>query len=108
MKPGTTADGEIVPVEKAVFHNVYNAYGELTLTATKLLTGRTIEDGQFTFTLTGPKTEDQSKSNVGTQVTFDPLKYDESDAGKDYVYTIREEIPTNKQPGYTTMRAFMK
>lgn len=101
VKSGTTADGEIVPVEKAVFHNVYNAYGELTLTATKLLTGRTIEDGQFTFTLTGPKTEDQSKSNVGTQVTFDPLKYDESDAGKDYVYTVREEIPTNKQPGYT-------
>ncbi|MBD9014182.1 MAG: LPXTG cell wall anchor domain-containing protein, partial [Lachnospiraceae bacterium] len=101
VKSGTTVDGEIVPVEKAVFHNVYNAYGELTLTATKLLIGRTIEDGQFTFTLTGPKTEDQSKSNVGTQVTFDPLKYDESDAGKDYVYTIREEIPTDKQPGYT-------
>ena len=94
-------DAETTVVEKAEFNNHYNADGELTLTATKLLTGRTIEDGQFTFTLTGPKTEDQSKSNVGTQVTFDLLKYDESDAGKDYVYTIREEIPTDKQPGYT-------
>ena len=26
VKSGTTVDGEIVPVEKAVFHNVYNAY----------------------------------------------------------------------------------
>ena len=94
-------DAETTVVEKAEFNNHYNADGELTLTATKLLTGRSIEDGQFTFTLTGPKTEDQSKSNVGTQVTFDLLKYDESDAGKDYVYTIREEIPTDKKPYYT-------
>ena len=48
------------------------------LTATKALTGTTLADGAYSFTLTG-NGENQSKSNVGTEVTFDTLTYTQGD-----------------------------
>ena len=77
------------------FSNTYKAEGEIVLTAVKTLTGeRDLAAGEFTFTLTG-EGENQSKTNAadGT-VTFDAIKYDETDVGKTYTYTITEDPGT--------------
>ena len=69
--------------------------------AHKSLTGAALrEDNKFTFTLTGPKDTNQEKTNdLKGNVVFDALKYDQSDIGQKYVYTLTE---TNEgKAGYT-------
>ena len=81
--------------------NIYKAKGEATLKATKALKGAgwpKDDEGNnkvLTFTLAGkggtlPETTTATLTTQGT-VTFDAIKYDETDIGEVYVYTITED-----------------
>ena len=93
---------------KVVFSNLYQATGQLKLTATKKLIGKSLEDKQYTFKLAeyvkmyGYFYDIQTKQNdANGNITFDPIEFDEySPDHNPYIYKIYEEI-TDKQTGYT-------
>ncbi len=73
--------------------NTYEASGEVTLEATKVLDGRDWRDGEsFEFELSGDGIDAQKIVVTEEKPTaqFDKISYDESDAGKTYTYTIKE------------------
>ena len=98
MKASVEYDGN------ATFSNVYSADGTVQLMANKVLNGRALEAGMFSFTLTGkdnaPMPEsDTAVNNADGQIVFGKIVYSQDDAGKTYTYTIAE---TDAQaPGYT-------
>lgn len=113
----TGATGTIEPNDEqtASFVNTYSASGSVSLGARKRLTGRDLNNRQFTFELrdedgnllrtassgvpdnTG---EDADGNTVGqAAVTFGELFYTQKDHGKTYRYTITEYAPD--APGYT-------
>ncbi|MDD3795529.1 MAG: FctA domain-containing protein, partial [Lachnospiraceae bacterium] len=108
------ADKDGIGTNGIIFNNTYRAAAEVDLKAEKVLTGRTLEAGQFSFSLTRIEIGDydegnpdqSSKSNSSPdldgkgKVTFDTLNYDQYDIGKTYTYEIREEIPDPKASGY--------
>lgn len=69
--------------------NTYKARGEVGLEATKILKGRTLEDGQFQFRLKGQDDDtDQLQTNDGNgKVAFDKIEYAQPGT---YRYTITE------------------
>ena len=87
-----------------VFHNTYEASGNLTLTAYKTVNGNTPTDTQvFDFELaSGADTPSmqQTKQNAGGTIVFDPLYYTLADAGKTYTYTVKETSTDGN--GFTT------
>ena len=102
--------------EAIVFTNTYveeDKFGELTLTATKAMSGRDFQSGDsFTFKVTGSEgapmpanTEVTIEPTSGTTaaVNFGKISFTEADAGKEYTYTIQETEPAeaDKLPGVT-------
>ena len=102
--------------EAIVFTNTYveeDKFGELTLTATKAMSGREFQTGDsFTFTVKGSEgapmpanTEVTIEPTSGTTaaVNFGKISFTEADAGKEYTYTIQETEPAeaDKLPGVT-------
>ena len=88
----TNATGKIAKGETttAAFTNTYKATGEAKLFAMKTLVGRTLQGGEFEFTLSGEGIDKQTKTNVGGgRVDFDPIEYTLDDLGE-HEYTIRE------------------
>lgn len=81
-----TKGGVAAPI---VFTNTYDATdAEVQFTATKLLTGKELVDGDFTFELKGADGATlQVKPNVGAAITFDKIIYDKVGT---YAYTITE------------------
>jgi|GEM_PF-6710459 len=83
-------------IEEIVFVNEYEAEGEVELIAWKTLNGRILEDDEFTFELLnedGSEVLDTKKNKGGSTtgtITFDKIKYDQTDIGKDYFYLVRE------------------
>jgi len=83
--------------ENATIINTYEAEGEESITVTKALAGAAWPTGKtLTLTLTGeddetpmPETTTATLTAAG-DVTFGPIKFDESDAGKTYTYTVSE------------------
>ena len=91
-KVGDTVDKD------PTFHNTYAASGQVSLRADKELTGRAIKDGEFTFALTGLDDKvSQTKTNSGTSVIFDNIKYAEPGV---YHYTITETKGEKASVGY--------
>ena len=91
----------LVKRNAALFTNEYHAEGEITLRAWKQLIGRDLTDGEFSFELLSSELEEngvnkvlQTKTNVGQDIVFDPIQYDEEDVGKTFYYFVRE-IPGN-------------
>ena len=92
----------VYPVQKvtrpAVFHNRYEARGDARILAWKQLSGRQLQEGEFTFELlsfdekTGKADVIQTKTNLadGT-VAWDPLSYTQEDVGKTFYYIAREK-----------------
>lgn len=90
--------------DRAVFKNSYEAthiYGGLDVE--KVLTGRTMKAGEFTFTITpaegAPAISDSDKSFTNTRKgsgivdvmqKLQGLVFTEADAGKTYIYTVAE------------------
>ena len=79
-------------VSTIAFANSYAASGSATLTASKTLAGRELQDGQFSFELVGTDGQVlQTKTNNATGlITFDALTYEQADVGGNFTYTIRE------------------
>ena len=78
-----------------VFENSYHAEGKLSFRAWKVLDGRELKDGEFTFNLYDRYfrviTFDLPVTNqAGGVITFPEIAYDETDAGKTYWYYLRE------------------
>ena len=79
------------PVQTIHFENVYEAEGEYTMKAWKIMGGREAEAGEFQFTLSDESGILQTKTNdENGQVTFDPIHFDHTDIDQTYTYTIRE------------------
>ena len=83
------------------FNNTYSAFGSVTFTGTKTVTGGTLESGQFTFNLL-----DQAGNVIGQATNaadgsfaFAPVSYTIADAGKTFNYSIVEV--NDGQGGYT-------
>ena len=102
-KADNYTSGKVTAVEGSrnefTVENIYEPKpGEAKITATKVLTGREIADGEFEFVLTettegveAPHTE--TVTNVGGNITFSPIRYDKAGT---YTYTITEtkgELP---------------
>ena len=83
------------------FVNTYEASGTFTPEVTKVLTGRTLEAGQFTFELTGTGiTGSKTATNdANGKVTFETITYTQADVGKTFEYVINEVDAGAK--GYT-------
>ena len=100
---GTVSD----KTDKAVFKNKYEASHAYStsggLDVEKVLTGRTMKAGEFTFTITpaegAPAISDSDKSFTNTRKgsgivdvmqKLQGLVFTEADAGKTYIYTVAE------------------
>ena len=94
---GTLATEVTYTPDTATITNTYNAEGEASIVVTKKLVGTTWPTGKtLTFTLAGAGGAPMPTSATATlsaegNVTFGPIAYDESDAGKTYTYTISED-----------------
>ena len=89
------ADGD-----KVILTNIYNAEGELTLDVEKTMKGRSFREGDvFTFTVEAaegvpmPEMAEvviEPTSGTNAKVDFGKIIYGLEDAGKTYVYTVKE------------------
>jgi len=101
-----TLNGSTNEVEEIIFTNTYTTSDvKVELAGRKTLSGRVIEDGQFSFVL-NQVTEDgtlvkkiEEASNAGNDITFSALTFEQEDIGQTYYYQILEV--DSKQPGYT-------
>ena len=80
---------------KCSFTNTDVKPGQVVFEAEKILNGKALGDGMFTFVLEQDGKEIQRVTNKGQKVTFDTIEYELKDAGEDrkgrtYTYTIRE------------------
>ena len=88
---------------KLDFVNTYTATGKLTLEAEKILSGRTLTAGKFTFELSGYGiTTPQRKTNdADGKVTFDEITYSLADVAKSpLTYVITEKVPATTDSSY--------
>ncbi len=95
--PTVTYKADETNVSEITFNNAYTATGSLALTARKTVNDHAPaadEDGDFTFNLrsVGADTPSvsQTQTNKGGTITFAPIEYTLSDAGKTYTYQITE------------------
>lgn len=101
LKGSSGAAGTIVAGEtqNATFTNAYSAKGSVALSATKKLTGGTLESGQFSFELrddVGNVVQTVTNDADGS-VAFEPISYD---AAGTYHYTIAEVVPGQDSVGH--------
>ncbi len=82
------------------FNNIYNADGSIALAASKILTGRTLAAGEFSFQLKEGDTVLQTKTNAADgSVMFDAIPYTVMDKGL-HTYTITEVVGTEANMHY--------
>lgn len=101
----STSQG-VDPATGLVFTNKYEAEGDITLDGIKTITGKDLEDGAYTFTLTG-EDQNQTKVNVGNSFTFAPIHYEAKDIGE-HVYTIAESAETKDGSKYDAAKYTVK
>lgn len=83
----TPADGRLH------FSNTYKASGEITLSARKLLQGRALKAGEFTFVLkdaNGNVIDNQALNDADGNITFKKITYDERYINAHIEYSITE------------------
>ncbi|MCR5302250.1 MAG: Cna B-type domain-containing protein [Lachnospiraceae bacterium] len=96
----TSSTKQGVALNELDFTNVYAAEGDITLKGIKTITGKELENGAYTFTLTG-EGQDQEIQNKGNEFTFDPIHYESKDIGE-HTYTIKETAATDNSVIDTT------
>ncbi len=101
-------DGQLVasvnyPHGKPLFSNGYTAEGALSLTATKVLNGATLTDGQFQFQVTDEKGEvvSTATNTADGAIAFSPINYTIDDLGQ-HVYTVSEVTSNDPSVTYDT------
>lgn len=104
---GTTGTIEAGAAAAASFTNTYDAQGSFTPTATKTLTGASLQDGEFTFLLKDSEgnTIQTATNKADGSITFDAIAYHLADldgaASKDFTYTISEQDDSASMPHYS-------
>lgn len=85
------------PVEAIVFTNRYDVKGtSATITGTKILTGKTLEDNMFAFELLKDGQRVALAQNVGSTFTFENIPLETLG---DHVFTVRELVPEEAVDG---------
>jgi len=104
-KDGNNLKATVVYPESKVFANTYSAPSpaKAQISASKILEGRALKDGEFSFTLLDEAGKVlQTKQNAADgSVAFDEISYSQEDAGKTFHYTIKEVIPQSQEKGMT-------
>ena len=104
-KDGDNLKATVVYPENKVFANTYSAPSpaKAQISASKILEGRDLKDGEFSFNLLDEAREVlQTKQNAADgSVAFDEISYSQEDAGKTFHYTIKEVIPQSQEKGMT-------
>ena len=104
-KDGDNLKATVVYPESKVFANTYLAPSpaKAQISASKILEGRDLKDGEFSFNLLDEAGEVlQTKQNAADgSVAFDEISYSQEDAGKTFHYTIKEVIPQSQEKGMT-------
>ena len=104
-KDANNLKATVVYPESKVFTNTYSAPSpaKAQISASKILEGRALKDGEFSFTLLDEAGKVlQTKQNAADgSVAFDEISYSQEDAGKTFHYTIKEVIPTTQEKGMT-------
>ncbi|AGY38969.1 hypothetical protein N597_08365 [Streptococcus ilei] len=104
-KDGDNLKATVVYPESKVFANTYSAPSpaKAQISASKILEGRDLKDGEFSFNLLDEAGEVlQTKQNAADgSVAFDEISYSQEDAGKTFHYTIKEVIPQSQEKGMT-------
>lgn len=98
-----TSDGAAADAAEVAFHNAYDTTGELggngsaRINATKTLTGRSMDAGEFSFNVTDEAgnvvatgSNAAAASGEAADITFSPITYTTADAGKTFHYTVSE------------------
>ena len=108
-KDGDNLKATVVYPESKVFANTYSAPSpaKAQISASKILEGRDLKDGEFSFNLLDEAGEVlQTKQNAADgSVAFDEISYSQEDAGKTFHYTIKEVIPQSQEKGMTYDKA---
>ena len=104
-KDGDNLKATVVYPENKVFANTYSAPSpaKAQISASKILEGRDLKDGEFSFNLLDEAGEVlQTKQNAADgSVAFDEISYSQEDTGKTFHYTIKEVIPQSQEKGMT-------
>ena len=104
-KDGDNLKATVVYPESKVFANTYSAPSpaKAQISASKILEGRALKDGEFSFTLLDEagKVLPTKQNAADGSVAFDEISYSQEDAGKTFHYTIKEVIPTSQEKGMT-------
>ena len=104
-KDGDNLKATVVYPESKAFTNTYSAPSpaKAQISASKILEGRDLKDGEFSFNLLDEAGEVlQTKQNAADgSVAFDEISYSQEDAGKTFHYTIKEVIPQSQEKGMT-------
>ncbi len=88
--------------EEMVFTNVYGAAGSVKLEGTKTLTGRTMADDEFSFTVKeGESAVATGTSKADGTIDFSTISYTLDDVGE-HVYTITEDAGSMGDVTYDT------
>ncbi|MBQ8312861.1 MAG: Cna B-type domain-containing protein [Clostridia bacterium] len=104
--------GYATSISGTTITNTKVADGQAVIQARKVLSGATLEEGQFTFQLldAGGNVVDTKTNDANGLITFTAITYDMDDmkgedgkkvAEKAFTYTIKEVIPTPEEEGYT-------
>ena len=85
--------------DKIAFSNLYTpaASKPFAITGMKTLTGRKLENGEFTFGLYQDGELLQEAKNNGNTFAFEPIVYEKSGT---YTYTVKEQAPVKKGESY--------
>ena len=104
------AAGGVEKDASVTFKNDYvPTEGSARVVAAKVLSGATLTEGQFSFELldAGGNVLQTAKNAADGSVTFDELTYGAADAGKTYVYHVREVNDGQANVTYdSTVRSF--
>ncbi len=101
------ADYTVAVANKPTFENTYDAKGQITLTAKKVLTNRALDDGDFAFRLIRQDNGHEITGVVAANGTitfatlhFDLSEFEENQTTKTIYYKMSEIIPVSgKLPG---------
>ena len=90
--------------EEAIFTNIYEAEGSVQFEGKKELTGRTLENEQFSFVLSDKDGNviETVKNAADGSISFTEIAYDETMLGE-HTYTVAEV--NDDKPGYTYSEA---
>lgn len=95
-------DGYMAYVDEATFTNMYRASTTWAPEVSKVLTGHTLADHEFSFELRENGHVLQTVSHTADgQIPFEPLTFSEADINETYVYTIQEVKPAASENGMT-------